>query len=345
MFFYIDESGQTGNNLFDSAQPFFFYGLLSAPEDLREDAELAKLIDNIRSSLNVRVLHANALTEEQLRFAMRELFDLLRVRDVKFSFFVQNKVDSALLWFAEQFLDSEINSGIDSEVYNTILKYFFILNLFSMEIYEWLPKYWQAFLKSKLMQDCEWRSLFNELEGIIQASSCKDYVKSQLLSGVRFCIQEPQCLLQGFKGKKEKINMAPNIVLFYECLMHMGQFRCNNLSRIYIDEQNQFNKAQVSAHKYYMENMQNRKITIPSLYSSRQHGVIPSKMYVATDSDNIGIEIVDLILSFYVARYKDQNLTDELFQLYEKEIQCFLYFINKEQVERNAKDAYERLTK
>ena len=34
MFFYIDESGHTGTNLFDDSQPLLYYGVLSSEIDL-----------------------------------------------------------------------------------------------------------------------------------------------------------------------------------------------------------------------------------------------------------------------------------------------------------------------
>lgn len=39
MFFYVDESGHTGANLFDEAQPTLFYGVLSSAVHLDYVAE------------------------------------------------------------------------------------------------------------------------------------------------------------------------------------------------------------------------------------------------------------------------------------------------------------------
>ena len=38
MYFYVDESGQTGINLFDLQQPVLYYGVLSSPHDMDEAA-------------------------------------------------------------------------------------------------------------------------------------------------------------------------------------------------------------------------------------------------------------------------------------------------------------------
>ncbi len=41
MHFYVDETGHTGPNLFDSTQPILSYGVLSSPDDLDTVAEPA----------------------------------------------------------------------------------------------------------------------------------------------------------------------------------------------------------------------------------------------------------------------------------------------------------------
>ena len=60
MFFFIDESGNTGNNLFDASQPVLRYGTLSSrlnPDaSWRKSAHAAML-----RKLDVACLHANEL--------------------------------------------------------------------------------------------------------------------------------------------------------------------------------------------------------------------------------------------------------------------------------------------
>jgi hypothetical protein len=36
MYFYVDESGQTGLNLFDENQPYLYYGVLSSKTNLED---------------------------------------------------------------------------------------------------------------------------------------------------------------------------------------------------------------------------------------------------------------------------------------------------------------------
>ncbi len=58
-FFYVDESGHTGPNLFDDSQPFLYYGTLSSKLNL--DVLGKKYIPAIRKKVETKRLHAAEL--------------------------------------------------------------------------------------------------------------------------------------------------------------------------------------------------------------------------------------------------------------------------------------------
>ena len=57
MYFYVDESGHTGPNLFDAAQPMLYYGVLSSRMNLDVVAEYE--LASLRRRLKVPRLHAS----------------------------------------------------------------------------------------------------------------------------------------------------------------------------------------------------------------------------------------------------------------------------------------------
>ena len=59
MFFYVDESGNTGANLFDKAQPCLYYGILSADTNIDDLAHAD--IQHMRERVGVKRLHASEL--------------------------------------------------------------------------------------------------------------------------------------------------------------------------------------------------------------------------------------------------------------------------------------------
>ena len=59
MFFHIDESGNTGNNLFDEAQPRLSYGVLSSKRNV--DALCVSIHKKIQREIGRPQIHANEL--------------------------------------------------------------------------------------------------------------------------------------------------------------------------------------------------------------------------------------------------------------------------------------------
>ena len=64
MFFHVDESGNTGNNLFDAAQPTISYGLLSSRTNV--DALGTRLHSLMLAKLGVDSLHGAELGAERI---------------------------------------------------------------------------------------------------------------------------------------------------------------------------------------------------------------------------------------------------------------------------------------
>ena len=51
MYFYVDESGHTGPNLFDAAQPMLYYGVLSSRVNLDVVARRKQAVNAIKGQL------------------------------------------------------------------------------------------------------------------------------------------------------------------------------------------------------------------------------------------------------------------------------------------------------
>ena len=99
MYFHIDESGHTGNNLFDKAQPTLAYGVLSS--DTNVDARGAALHSKMLNILGVDELHANELGVDKLTQIVPQLISLQKKMKFNFDIFEINKLDFALVMFFE----------------------------------------------------------------------------------------------------------------------------------------------------------------------------------------------------------------------------------------------------
>jgi hypothetical protein len=95
MYFYIDESGQTGLNLFDPQQPILYYGVLSSPHNLNEVARPA--VEALRERFGVERLHANELGLGRISSIASELEALQVEFDFTFDIYTVLKADYALM--------------------------------------------------------------------------------------------------------------------------------------------------------------------------------------------------------------------------------------------------------
>ena len=127
MYCYVDESGNTGLELFDLDQPFLYYGLLTSPTDLDKSAQHA--LPEVRRRLNVTRLHANELGVGRLTTIAGRLTRFSRKNDLRFSLLKVSKQDHAIITFFDQVFDSGMNEAIGWTHYFTPLRYVLLLKV------------------------------------------------------------------------------------------------------------------------------------------------------------------------------------------------------------------------
>ena len=110
MFCFVDESGNTGLELFDSNQPTLYYGLLSSRSNLDIVAE--PLLRNLRKQLGVERLHANQLGVARLTKISAPLIEFSKKKDLRFSLLQVAKPDHAIICFFDQVFDSGMNDAV-----------------------------------------------------------------------------------------------------------------------------------------------------------------------------------------------------------------------------------------
>ncbi|WP_282092824.1 hypothetical protein [Epibacterium ulvae] len=82
MFAYVDETGNTGKNIFDSAQPDFFTGALITKTDF--DVLHGKRLHSIALRAGVPALHASVVGVGPIEKAASDVLRLLKKVDARF---------------------------------------------------------------------------------------------------------------------------------------------------------------------------------------------------------------------------------------------------------------------
>jgi hypothetical protein len=108
MFYFVDESGNTGLELFDPNQPMLYYGVLGAQTNLDITGE--SLLRELRQTLGVKRIHANELGVARLTTIAARLTRFNKKNDLRFSLLKVTKQDHAIFCFFDQvFLDLRVD--------------------------------------------------------------------------------------------------------------------------------------------------------------------------------------------------------------------------------------------
>ena len=142
MFFYVDESGNTGLNLNDNTQPYLYYGVLSSPVDL-DSSELPELID-IRKNLSVTRIHANEIGYDKLSKVYKLFIELIEKYNLKFDLYKLNKRDYIVISFFDQVFDQGLNPAVPWNWYWTPLRYPLLFAVSSLFDDELIVQAWEA---------------------------------------------------------------------------------------------------------------------------------------------------------------------------------------------------------
>ena len=106
---YIDESGNTGFNLFDSEQPYFLNVAMSSKVDF--DKVYQQHVTTIAQTVGATRLHASEMGFEGVESIAKNVIELVDLSDVKFHFAFVNKPDTALIKLFDCIFDPGENSA------------------------------------------------------------------------------------------------------------------------------------------------------------------------------------------------------------------------------------------
>lgn len=322
MYFYVDESGHTGPNLFDDAQPMLYYGVLSSK--LNVDLVAEGSVDSLRRALGVRRLHANELGNGPLVAIVHELCKIQKKLDFRFDLYRVAKPDHAIICFFDQVFDQGLNPAMTWTGYWTPLRYVLLLKVASLFDEDLAKSAWAARIclddakaHSSLKEIC--RSLIGRLDQLPDARS-----RQLLGDALSWVIANPHEISYNAADKKAVLQVTPNIVGF-QSVMHGIATRIKSSKqqarKIVVDQQSQFNKAQRTLADFYTSVRSIDWASGPGLptMDSRNMPAVPIEFSSSTAS--AGLELVDIHLWVFKRFMEERELAPELFSLIKPHLQ------------------------
>ena len=254
MYFYVDESGHTGLNLFDASQPRLYYGVLSSPKNLDVVAE--PVLKILRTMLNVDRIHASQLGNGELVKIAPLLRQLAIDLDIRFDLHTVYKPDHAIIQFFDQTFDQGVNPAVSWTGYWTPLRYPLLLKLSQLFDENMAKEAWEARIETN-DQEAE-RKLINVCSSVINnLGMMTDARAKELISdAMNWVIKHPSEICYNISSKEQSLQISPNLVGFQSVILEFHQklkLTSTEAKAIIVDRQSEFNRAQEYIHNFYQQ--------------------------------------------------------------------------------------------
>ncbi len=297
MFAYIDETGNTGKNLFDSEQPTFTYGVLITRIDF--DAAYSDLMSGLAQYVGQDSLHASELGIKRLEPIAQKLLKILVDSDAYTSFSRVIKSGLAIMKLVDVVFDSGENLAVPWHVYNVRpLRSFIVLKVAYILNEDLLMRFWEALMEPNKEKASKKMNLV--LTGILPRISILPDARSREIIGqaVEWAIENPEAIMFYSTSKALRNGHLPNMAAFPELLGSIetkSQLWDKPVVEIKHDRQTQFGNMLKEWHAMFST------ATADPLYLpfGEKHvfrRVFGSKFTVCSSKDSCGIQLVDTIL-------------------------------------------------
>lgn len=251
MHFYIDESGQTGTNLFDPSQPRLYYGTLSCEHDLDSVAKMAVM--QMKKIVGEYRLHATDLGVEKVVKLIPALMLIQDRVDPILDIYTVEKQDHAIISFFDQVFDSGLNEAVPATSYWTPLRYLLLLKVSYLFDEQTQALAWEARIQKddveatrKLVDVC---AILNSRIKYLPDTRSQELIGDALY----WAMKNPSEICYNCASDEDILDIAPNMIGFQFVLAGISSriSDASHITRVIVDKQSQFNKAQSSLAKHY----------------------------------------------------------------------------------------------
>lgn len=329
MYFYIDESGHSGTNLFDQQQPYLYYGIISSPLDL--DALAKQDILNLKNILSVNELHANKLGNKELIKIITDLEKIYRTYNIKFDLCRVNKKDFAIISFFDQIFDQGINPTVPWTYYWTPLRYHLLLFVSKLFDDALIKQAWETRINTNaekaqqnLVSICQ--ILLDRVTYITDKR-----IAEIIADAITWAMKKPEKIHYNVFNKKNILEISPNIISFQSVLFlicHRIKESGINATKIIVDIQSEFNRTQDWLTKLYQKISKNTNEPLqigPHMPSMDLENMPAINIEKKSSENSVGLQLVDIHLWICRRFLENKSLAKELKSFLETKICNTLY--------------------
>lgn len=296
MWIYIDETGNTGTNVFDPNQPVFLLGYVASRTNI--DLLSARQIQRIARYVGQPYLHATEIPPDQVDGVCTEVATLVEERDVRFGFSRVSKDYLAVSKLFDTLFDPHENLEAPWLTYWVRpLRLMMVHKIASIVDEPLLQRFWNClFQKNAAIRSQEFVAVCKDLQQ--RAVGLPDARSRELISQVTdWAIQNPNTITLRLT-RTISLGHAPNLVAFMPLMGLMD--RLSRLWRrpvraIYHDRSGQFRSNLIEMHQVF-SNAQPGPVTITVGQQEVLRRVPGSAFEMRESAASAGLQIIDLVL-------------------------------------------------
>jgi hypothetical protein len=250
LFFHVDESGNSGNNLFDHNQPVLSYGVLSSETNV--DVLASREHAGILRRLGEDSIHANQLGAGRILSIVGDLIRLHDKFDFHFDYYFIHKESYAVAMLFDAIFDAGLNEAVKWDWYWTPLRFPMVAAVQTMVDEDLLKEGWKLRLIPRMRIEREEARIVRLLttlrDRLDKAAHIDKRIREILSDGLRFGIKNPLKLDFGTDIPKF---FSPNSVGFQfvlSCIANRLKATKRKALKITLDRQSEFNQAQIQTY-------------------------------------------------------------------------------------------------
>lgn len=313
MFAFIDESGHTGSNISDPAQPTLFYMGILANKNIGvlENEHISVLCrDN-----NIERLHASELGPKNELFA-GDIEKILKAYSPQFIIAEVQKTFFAVAKLFDTLFDSGENLGARSHVYNIRALRLLLLSNFSLIADEKIAfSFYNECLLANSQEEANIALIKTCEELCSRVDGSFDIRTSQLfMETLSWAMHNPDAITTYNSAKEQRWQHLPNVAAFVPTMQQMAIYARKNRTRIrkiIHDEQIQLKRILEEAHRFssniYAPDTVQFGDNEPILFKELKNSIFE----MASSKSNVGLQLVDFVLYNWKKRdYLKENVFD-----------------------------------
>ena len=318
MYAYIDESGNTGFNLFDPAQPYFLNVAMSSPVDF--DEVFRKRLTRIAQRAGVKYLHASEMGVHGVEAIARSVIELVEFSEVRFYFGFVNKPHAAAMKFFDAIFDPGENPAAPGHSYNLrSLKFLLLMKFVAISDSKDVELFWKAMTSARSSKSE--KEAVSAIDNVIERVYALPDARSRQLVGDTLCWARNN--IGGFSfwthRKQTRYGHLPNLFTFpalFDSISRAAKDWNCEVDAIIHDQQSQFGNTLREWHSLF-EGIEPERIFHFGDTPIQFADIRGSRFEMGDTRVSPGLQIVDVVLWTFSRTVSGKSLGPIATELYE----------------------------